>query len=72
MMVRMAVVVRTGRILDLSAAWLAMMPTTGLAEHNTTPQVARELGKLLRQWHRLVKVGQDSTDRRAFCHGSPH
>jgi hypothetical protein len=64
--------IRTGRTRDLSAARLPMMPTTGLAEHKTTPEVAGELGELLRQRHGLIEIGQEVIDRRGFSHGSPH
>jgi hypothetical protein len=68
----MVMVVRTGRILGLSAAWLAMMPTAGLAQNNTAPQVARELGKFLLQRHGLIKVGQEIVHQQAFSHGLLH
>jgi hypothetical protein len=66
----MGMVVRTGRIVGLSAAWLAMMAATGLAQNHTAPEVARKLGKFLLRRHRLIKVGQEIAYRWAFSHGS--
>ena len=53
------VVVRTGHLVDLSAARLSWIPTTVLAKCHTTPQIAYELAQLVAQRHRLIQVGQE-------------
>ena len=50
---------RTGRVIGLSAARLAMIATASLPQHHPPPQVAGELADFLRQRHRLVEVGQE-------------
>ena len=70
MRVRMGVVVfvRTGRMVSLSAPWLTMMPTTGLAEHDPPPEVASQLGELFREWHGLIEVGEEITEQGSAIH----
>ena len=53
------VCVRTGRVVNSSAARFPRMPTTGLAQRHAPPQVSHQFAKLLAQRHRLIKVGQD-------------
>lgn len=65
---RVPVAIRTGWLAHLSAARLAGVPTTRLAQHHAPPQVARELAQLLGPGHRLVEVGQELTDRAPSCH----
>jgi len=53
----MRVVVRTGRVISLSAARLAVIAAARLAQRDTTPEVAGQFVELLRQGHRLIEVG---------------
>jgi hypothetical protein len=55
----MRMAVRTGRVVGHSTARLAMMAAAVLAQHHTTPEVARELVQFFGQWHRLIEVGQE-------------
>ena len=72
MMVPLLMVVRTGRILGLSAAWFPMMPATGLAQNQAAPEVAGKLCQFLWQRHGLIEVSEEIVERRAFSHDSPH
>ena len=65
---RVPIAIRTGWLAHLSAARLAGVPATRLAQHHSPPQVARELAQLLGPGHRLVEVGQELTDRAPSCH----
>jgi hypothetical protein len=65
---RVPVAIRTGWLAHLSAARLAGMPATRLAQHHSPPQVAHELAQLLGPGHWLVEVGQELTDRAPSCH----
>ena len=61
MMIFVWVAIRTGRITDPSAAWLAIVPTARLTQGHTPPEITRELAQLFVQGHRLIKVGQEIT-----------
>ena len=67
-MVVVYVFVRTGRGATLSAARFAVIPTAVLTQYHPTPQVARELRKLLAQGHGLFEVSQKVADRRPSGH----
>ena len=54
----MAVSIRTGRVVVLSAAGFAIVAAAGLAQHDPTPEITRELRILLAPWHRLIEVGE--------------
>ena len=71
-MVRVTMVVRTGRILGLSTAWFPIMPATGLAQNEAAPEVAGQLCQFLWQRHGLIEVGQEIVERWAFSHDSLH
>jgi len=45
-MIGVGVTVRTGRVIGLSAAWLAMVPTAGLPQNDASPDIAGELDEL--------------------------
>ena len=66
--------IQTGRCAAHSAAWLAGVPATGLAQHYSPPEIAGELAHFLCQGHRLIEVGQELTETRSSCHvfTSPH
>ena len=66
--IRVRVAVRTGRVADLSAAWLAIMATARLAQGHAPPEIARQLGQLFMKGHRLIQVGQEISQGRPFCH----
>jgi hypothetical protein len=53
---------------DLSAAWLTVVATARLTQDHTPPEIARQLAQLFVKGHRLIKVGQEITKRRPFCH----
>src|SRR6266498_2228319 len=61
------VVLRTGEMLDASAAGFAVMPTTILFQDDAPPEVAGQFEQFFRDRHRLVKVGQEVA-KRLFCH----
>ncbi len=63
----MVVSLRTGERLDASAAGFAVMAAAILAQDYSPPQVARQLGQLFRQGHRLVEVRQEVSER-GSCH----
>jgi hypothetical protein len=65
---RVPIAIRTGWLAHLSAARLAGVPATRLAQHHPPPQVTRELAQLLGPGHRLVEVGQELADRAPSCH----
>jgi hypothetical protein len=66
--------IRTGRCAAHSAAWLARMAATGLAQRYPPPEVACELAHFLWQWHRLIEIGQELAKHSSSCHlfCSPH
>jgi hypothetical protein len=68
MVMVMYVFVRTGRGTTLSAARFTVIPTAVLAQYHPTPQVARELCKLLAQGHWLFEIAQKIADRRTSGH----
>jgi len=58
---RVLVAIRTGWFIHPSAARLAEVPATRLAQRHSPPQIAREFAQLLVQGHRLIQVGQEIT-----------
>jgi hypothetical protein len=58
---RVGVAVRTGRITDLSTAWLAIVATARLTQGHTPPEIARQLAQLFVKGHRLIQIGQEIT-----------
>jgi hypothetical protein len=60
-MTRVRVAVRTGRIADLSAAWLAIVATARLTQGHAPPEITRQLAQLFVKGHRLIQVGQEIT-----------
>jgi hypothetical protein len=60
-MPRVRVAVRTGRITDLSAAWLAVVATARLTQGYAPPEIMRQLAQLFVKGHRLIKVSQEIT-----------
>jgi hypothetical protein len=61
---------RTGRIGALSAAGLAGVPTTRLAQHDAARKIARQPGQLLVDGHRLIQIGQEIAECRSLRHVS--
>jgi hypothetical protein len=58
---RVRVAVRTGRMTDLSTAWLAIVATARLTQGHTPPEIARQLAQLFVKRHRLIQIGQEIT-----------
>jgi hypothetical protein len=55
----MFVILRTGEVLDASAAGFAIVAAAGLAQDHPPPEVAGQLGQFFREGHRLVEIGQE-------------
>jgi len=53
------ILARTWRFFDPSTAWLARVAAAGLPQHDTSPEISKELGKFLGHWHGLVHVGDE-------------
>jgi hypothetical protein len=58
-MTRVRVAVRTGRIADLSAAWLSVVATARLTQGHAPPEIPRQLAQLFVKGHWLIEVGQE-------------
>lgn len=58
----------TGCTVGLSTAGLARVSAAVLLQCNAPPQIAGELGQLFPQWHRLIQVCQEVTDRSSGTH----
>ena len=57
----MLVILRTGGMFDLSTAGFAVVAAAVLSQDDPPPEVARQLGQLFRERHRLVEIGQEVT-----------
>ncbi len=68
LLMSMMMTIRTGRCATHSAAWLARVAATGLAQRHSKPVVARELAHFLWQWHRLIEIGQELPKHSSSCH----
>ena len=58
---------RTGEMFHASTAGFAIMTAAILSQDDPPPQVAGELEKFFREWHRLVEICQEAA-KRLFCH----
>jgi hypothetical protein len=59
MMPCVRVIVRTGRLVSLSTAGLAVVTTAVLTQDHPPPEIPGEFPEFLRQRHRLVEVGKE-------------
>src|SRR5215216_2921110 len=62
--------IRTGRVIGLSAARLAVIAATSLPQHHSAPQITRQFSQFLGQRHGLVEIGQKVAEAGALCHWS--
>jgi hypothetical protein len=70
LMMGVMVTIRTGRRAAHSAPWFTWVPATGLAQHHSSPQVARELPHFLRKGQRLIKISQELAQALSSRHRS--
>jgi hypothetical protein len=70
LMMSVMVTIRTGRCAAHSAPWFTWVSATGLAQHHSSPQVARELPQFLRKGQRLIKISQELAQALSSRHQS--
>jgi hypothetical protein len=68
LVMRVMMTIRTGQSVAHSTAWFTWVSTTGLAQRHPPPEVACELAHFLRQWHRLIEIGQELAKHSSSCH----
>jgi hypothetical protein len=71
MMMRMGMVVRTGRLVHPSTAGFARVATAHLPEHHTAPEIPGQLRQLLGERHWLIEIGQEIAECAPLGHCIP-